>query len=68
VTAPLLTLNTSLQLSVAPNVRTIREFQAEVSQADMAQRARTTSMKAEAPVRFSAMFGMKNKQNVLKAN
>lgn len=35
-TAPLLTLNTSLQMSVPKNVVTIRDLQAEVSHTDMA--------------------------------
>jgi hypothetical protein len=36
VTAPLLTLSTSLQLAVIKNVVTINDFQAVTSQADMA--------------------------------
>ena len=68
VTAPLLTLNTSLQVSVPKNVVTIKDFQAEVSQADMAQRARTATLAGEKAPRFTAFFGMKNKNNLVKAN
>jgi hypothetical protein len=69
VTAPLLTLNTSLQLSVTKNVRTMKDFQAEVSQADINQRARTGTLKQEAAPRFTAFLGsFKNKQSLLLTN
>ena len=68
VTAPLLTLNTSLQMSVPKNVVTVKDFQAEISQADMANRARTSSLKGEKAPRFTAFLGMRNKQNLLKTN
>ena len=68
VTAPLMTLNTALQTSVTANVRTIRDFQAEVSQADMAQRARTGSLKAERAPRFTALLGMRTKQSIVVTN
>jgi len=68
VTAPLLTLNTSLQLSIPKYVVTIKDFQAEVSQADMAQRARTATLSGEKAPRFTAFLGMKNKNNLVKAN
>jgi hypothetical protein len=61
VTAPLLTLNTSLQMSIPKNVVTIRDLQAEVSQTDMAQRARTSTLKGEKAPRFSAFLGLRNK-------
>ena len=68
VTAPLLTLNTSLQMSVPKNVVTVKDFQAEISQADMANRARISTLKGDKAPRFTAFLGMRNKQNLLKTN
>ena len=68
VTAPLLTLNTSLQLSVSKNVVTMKDLQAEVLYTDMAQRAKTSGLKERAPRFAEAFRGIRNKQQMLKTN
>ena len=55
-------------MSIPKNVVTIKDFQADVNQADMAQRARTSTIKGEKAPRFAAFLGMKNKQNLVKTN
>jgi hypothetical protein len=55
-------------MSIPKNVVTIRDLQADVGQADMANRARTSTIKGEKAPRFGAFFGMRNKQNLAKTN
>jgi hypothetical protein len=55
-------------MSVPKNVVTVKDFQAEISQADMANRARISTLKGDKAPRFTAFLGMSNKQNLLKTN
>ena len=67
MTAPLLTLNTSLQQSVVKNVVTISDFQLKPTEGSKSAKARTSSLGVDRSLRFG-FLNMRNKQSLSQTN